>query len=254
MLLDDYEWSDKKFAWTFEPKGGSPVVISVPHDRGFHPSDLLGIFEEREGGVKGRDSYSWSIIRDILPMTKVNAVRALFPRHFIDYNRPSEAVDFYMPFQKEEEMAFDDVRLEYIYNHYHQTIARLLKRAIQVYGQDKCLLIDFHGFIKQPSYGEYDLILGTGNRTTVNSDVDKALAGFLSAQGYKVFLPAEKTVAQGEDLYDAHFITRYYAKTFGVDAIQIETAKKFRVFEGGEIGKKLSADLAEFFRLYLNTF
>lgn len=249
MLFKGYEWSDKKFTWVFESAKGSPVIITVPHDRGFYPHEVSGFFKPREKGVKGRDAHVWPIVRDILLEVRVNAVRGLFPRRFIDYNRSIEGIN-YCPFsQKETETAFDDVGLGHIYDYYHRVIAELLEKAIQTYGKEKCLLVDFHGFTKQPSYGEYDLILGTGNRITVRSHADQALADFFSARGYKIFLPGEGKIGPQEDTYSADFTTRHYAKTFGIDAIQIEVAKRFRVFKGKEIGQKLSADMAEFFEL-----
>lgn len=250
MFFESYEWSGEDFAWVFEARGGSPIVITVPHDRGFYPHDLFGFLEPREKGVKGHDDHIWPIVKDILLGVRANAVRGLFPRHFIDYNRSPEGINYYPFSQKEAETAFDDTRLRHIYNHYHQAVAKLLTKAIRTYGQERCLLVDFHGFTKQPLHGEYDLILGTGNRTTVNSSIDQALADFLSDRSYQVFLPVEETIGPKEDLYSADFTVRHYAEKFGIDAIQIEVAKKFRVLGKKEIGQKLSADMAEFFTLH----
>ena len=249
MLSKGYKWSNKEFTWVFETTKGSPIVITVPHDRGFYPHDLFGFFEPREKGVKGHDGHIWPIVKDILLRVRVNAVRGLFPRHFIDYNRSPEGISYYPLSQKETETAFDDARLRHIYDYYHRAVTRLLMKSIRTYGQEKCLLVDFHGFTKQPSYGEYDIILGTGNRITVHSSIDQALTDFLSDRGYQVFLPVEETIGQQEDVYSADFTVRHYAEKFGIDAIQIEVAKKFRVLEGKEIGQKLSADIAEFFIL-----
>jgi len=238
--------------WTFESIVGSPIVITVPHDRGFHPHDLLGLFKERGKGVKGRDIHIWPIVKDILLEVRVNAVRGLFPRHFIDYNRSLEGINYYPVSNGEPQTALDDERLKPFYNHYHQQIANFLERTIRLYREKGCVLLDFHGFSKQPAYGDYDLIFGTGNRITVKSDVDKALANFLLTRGYRVFLPAQETLGQLEDMYSADYTVRHYAEKFDIDAIQIEVAKSFRVLEGKKIGRKLSADVAEFLRLYFD--
>ena len=222
----------------------------MPHDRGFYPHDLLGFFEPRKKGAKGRDSHIWPIVKDILLRVRVNAVRGIFPRHFIDYNRSPEGINYYPLSQKETETAFDDTRLKPFYDYYHQIIVNLLRKAIRTYGQEKCLLVDFHGFAKQPSYGEYDLIFGTGNRITVHSSIDQVLSDFFLARGYRVFLPVEETIGQQEDVYSADFTVRHYAEKFGIDAIQIEVAKRFRILEGKEIGQRLSIDIAAFFRLH----
>jgi len=253
MILGNYEWSYEKFTWVFEVVGGSPVIISVPHNRGFSHHELLGLLEPRKNGVKGRDAYIWRVAKDILLRAKVNAVRGLFPRHFIDYNRSLEGINYYPLSQTEVQTALEDShRLQQFYDHYHQEITNLINRAIEIYGQNGCLLIDLHGFAKQPPHGEYDLIFGTGNRITIRSEVDRDMAKFLSSRDYKVFLPADESIGPSEDSYSADFTTRHYAEKFGIDAIQIEVAKKFRVREGEEIGQRLSADLAEFLTEYFN--
>jgi len=251
MHFDSYEWSYEKFTWIFEVKAGSPIVIAVPHDPGLSSHDLLGFLNPRKKGVKGRDGYVWPIAKDILLGAKINAVRGLFPRDFIDYNRSLEGINYYPLSQNEAQTALDDMAgLQCFYDYYHQAIARLLIKAIRIYGKKSCLLIDLHGFAKQPSHGEYDLIFGTGNRITVNSNIDQAMAAFFSDRGYRVFLPAEEAIGPLEDIYSADFTTRHYAEKFGIDAIQIEIAKKFRTREGEEIGKKLSTDLAKFLKTY----
>jgi N-formylglutamate amidohydrolase len=250
MFFEMHQWTCEEFTWVFEAAEGSPIIITVPHDRGFSSYDLYGLLESRENGIKGRDKYVWPIVKDILLGAKVNAVRGLLPRTFVDYNRPPDKTSGYSS-EEEIQIAFDDPRLRGFYGHYHQTIAQLIRKAIEKFGLRKCLLMDLHGFSLQPPYGEYDLILGTGNRITVNSDVDQRLADFLATRGYRIFLPAEKPIGPSEDKYDAEFTTRHYAQEFGIDAIQIEIAQKFRVLEGIEVGQQLSADMTEFFTLYL---
>lgn len=253
FFLKKYIWSNTDFIWTFKANDYSPIVVTIPHDRGFHPSDFTGLFELRKKGVKGHDKHVWPIVMDIINNVNVNVVRGLFPRHFIDYNRSPGGISYGKFSQTESETAFDDERLLQSYNSYHDRIVKFLMEAIQRYGSEKVLLVDLHGFIKQPTYGEYDLIFGTGNRSTVRSDIDKIFAHFMTARGYKIFLPTESIMIIGQnDKYDADFTTHYYAEKFGIDAIQIEIAKKFRVLEGTETGQKLSADMADFLKLYFS--
>ncbi len=250
LSLKNYKWTDKNFSWVFEFVIGSPVVITVPHDYGFSSSEIFGLFEQRKDGVKGRDHHVWPIAKDVLLKVGVHAVRGLFPRSFIDYNRSPEGINYYPLSQEKAQTAFDDDSLKSIYDSYHHAIANLLTNAIAKRGREKCLLIDLHGFTNQPSYGEYDIILGTGNRITIhNSNIDQLFSDFFSARGYKVFLPLEAAIGPLEDKYSADFTTRHYAERFGVDAIQIEVARKFRTIEGADDGRRLSVDLADFFRL-----
>ncbi len=252
LFLDGYKWTNVNFTWKFEAVGGSPAIITIPHDGGFHPSDLLGLLESRKDGVKVRDMHVWPIVKGILLKTRVNAVRVLFSRHFIDYNRSPKGINYYPLSQAGAEKAFDDENLRGIYDSYHHAIVDFLMKTIKMYGKEKCLLIDLHGFTNQPPYGEYDLILGTGNRITVNSNVDRLFADFFSARGYRVFLPEEKNIGSVEDKYNAEFTARHYAEKFGIDTLQIEVAKRLRIPVGSEVSRRLSSDVAEFIRLYFN--
>lgn len=236
MLSGFYSLPCEQSAWTLEAKDVSPVIITVPHD-GSPPHDFLGFFGERKKGEKGLDSNVWPIVKDILCITdKASAVRGVFPRGWIDFNRPPVAS------QQDMETAFDDPGLKRYYDYYHGEVARLIKMAIESHGQENCLLMDFHGFVKQPANGEYDVILGTGKKT----ELEKTLEKFLSERGYRVLSEPP------ENVYGAGFTTLFYAKIFGIDAIQIEVAKRFRTFQGREIGQKLSLDMAEFLVLNFN--
>ncbi|HSR88836.1 MAG TPA: N-formylglutamate amidohydrolase [Candidatus Udaeobacter sp.] len=253
LSLTDYRWTSRDFSWVFEFLPGSPVIMTVPHDRGFSHFDLLGFLEPRKDGVKGRDKHVWPIAKDIMSKFGINAVRGLFPRHFIDYNRSPQGINYYPLSQKKAQTAFDDESLQPIYDVYHEAVADLIMKSILKYGKERCLLIDLHGFTTQPPYGDYDLIFGTGNRVTINnSSIDQLLADFFSARGYKVFLPLPASMGPLEDWYSADFTTRHYAQRFGIDAIQIEVAKRFRTEEGVDAGRRLSVDFAEFFRSNFN--
>lgn len=237
LFCKGYQFSNNDFSWVFRVIAGSPVIITVPHDGDFFSSDISGLFQPRDNGIKMKDCFVWPIAKDVLLNVGVNAVRGLFPRSFIDYNRSPN-------------IAFTDGSLKNIYDSYHQAISDLIKCSMVKYGREKCLLIDLHGFTAQPSYGEYDLIFGTDNTATVkNLCVDRLLANFLTDRNYKVFLPLEKPIGLLPDKYNAGFTVRHYAEKFGIDSIQIEIARRFRTVEGAEDGRRLSADLAEFFRM-----
>ncbi len=236
----------------FETLEISPVLISVPHD-GLPFQAFSGFFETRKIGYRGRDLYVWPVAKDILVSATVNAIRGLMPRTLVDYNRAwPEGINYYPLTQKEVHTALDDVRLVQEYQHYHASIDRILDKSIKKFGRGKTLLIDLHGFSKQPPYapeGGYDLILGTGNRISIPyGNIDEILAEHMISRGYKVFLPRDTSVGPVEDYYSADFTTRHHSEKHNINAIQIEIASRFRKQGARELGQKLSRDFAEFIR------
>jgi len=224
-----------------QSKKSSPVIITIPHDGIFHDSDWQGILKFREKGVVGRDKHIWPIVRDVILRTnKLSVVRGTFPRRIIDYNRSCDNFDI---------PSLVDGRMQQFFSNYHYAIEAFIERALSVYEKHHCLLLDIHGFDIQPSNEEYDIILGTNHRKTIQSgsDIDSQLASFLRSRGYKVFLPTSKAVS-GEKYIGAYTICQYSVK-YQINAIQIEIAKKFRTKKGLELGKKLSIDLADFIEL-----
>jgi N-formylglutamate amidohydrolase len=203
---------------------------------------------------RGRDMNVWPIAKDIIQTYHANAIRGLLPRAFVDYNRSwPEPINYYPKTQKEVHTALDDERLSHLYIYYHDSISRILKGSINQFGKENVLLIDLHGFSKQPPYSPsvgFDLIIGTGNRATVpHGDIDIRFAQYMSKLGYSVFLPKELSLGLEEDYYSADFTTRHHSESLNINVLQIEIASKFRKKEGECIGKKLSADIAEFLRL-----
>src|SRR6187551_1326205 len=107
----------------------------------------------------------------------------------------------------------------------------LVKLSLGFYGS-RALFIDLHGFGAQPSFGTFDLILGTANRGTVATDADVRFAQSMRAKGYTIFLPREKTcIDDVPDPYDAGFTTRNVFLKTGVDAIQLEVSAEIRMHE-----------------------
>jgi len=242
--------SAKDWLTVFEAKEGSPVTISVPHD-GLPYHDLSGLFEPRKIGYRGRDKFVWPVAKDIILHARVNAVRGLMPRTLVDYNRAwPEGINYYPLTQKEVHTALDDERLVEPYQQYHHTIDRLVRKSINLFGKEKTLLIDLHGFAKQPPYapeGGFDLIFGTGNRVTIPyGDVDVRLAQHMIGRGYRVFLPKPESLGEIEDYYSADFTTRHHSEKHNINVIQIEIASRFRSLGSRDIGQKLSRDFADF--------
>ena len=216
----------------------SPILLTIPHD-GFNANDFDGFFERRSSKhVLEKDARAWHIARHInLNGEKpvANMVRGLLPRPMVDYNR--SVLDG----------AFQDSALLSYYYIYHAQIKRLIKRSLAEYG--RCLLLDIHGFVNQPDFGEFDVILGTQHRTTVVSDVDIEFAAFLRDKGYNVYLPTEGKIKS--EKFGGGFTVVKYSR-LGIDAMQVEIAKEFRVKNANK-RKKLTRNIREFLEGYKNS-
>ncbi|MFZ1075703.1 MAG: N-formylglutamate amidohydrolase [Minisyncoccia bacterium] len=235
----------------------SRVILAVPHD-GFIANDFAGMFQVRRSGVKGRDAHVYPIVNDIvygalMRGAKIDVVRFLMARAYVDANRELPSGANLDP-DTQGQTALDDTRLKGVYEHYHSELCRLVEQSMRMFGKENIIFLDMHGFGKQPKIAPtegYDLILGTGNRTTIHfGEVDRLLARFLEARGYKVFLPAETPAVPEGDPFSAGHTTRWYAKHYGINAIQIEIYSAFRKRESQQQGQKLSADLADFLSKY----
>jgi N-formylglutamate amidohydrolase len=246
--------STENFSLVLSHQKPARVILAVPHD-GFIANDLTGLFISRKRGIKGRDAHVWPIVNDIVQRclangVRVDAVRLLVPRAYIDGNREAPTGTNLDP-DTLGQTAFDDPQLAATYWHYHGKLGRLVERSITAYGAEQVLFIDLHGFGKQPSFapaGGYGLIFGTANRSTIHHGVvDREFAEFMEVRNHAVFLPGEVPIRPEGDPYSAGHTTRWYANRYGINAIQIETCPAYRRREGELQGKKLAADLAEFF-------
>lgn len=250
--------------WDSDGFDAGPVIVSVPHDGIHNGGDFDGLLEvrpRRPHGIHGYDRYVWPIARDVLHILPMTIIRGLCPRRYIDYNRP----DPRQPFPEETQAAFVDgetnITARRIHQAYHGAIARRIETVVQYYGRDRCLLIDLHGFGKQPAYapeGGFDLIFGTDNRRTIHfGSIDEQLGDWLTRKGYAVFVPRSLPTGDKiddddlvEDWYSAGYTTRYYAQKYGINAIQIEIARRFRQKDATEAGRALSYTIGLFLRNY----
>ncbi len=246
LTTRQYVIGQRDFVLTLDPVAGMwPVTLSVPHDT-LSGYELQGLVPERARGVRGKDKLVWPVVRDVVIQTPAAVVRGLLPRSICDYNRaepPGVCYDFYG--SREPDAAYESPAVAVLWRAYHEAISRRLTLARRA--GLRPLLLDMHGFGRPAPYGEFDLILGTGNRASVGSDVDLRLGEHLSRAGYRVFVPKERPRVPGVDDYlDAEHTVRWHAVSDGVDAIQIELSRRFRVPEAGAEGRRLSACLAEF--------
>jgi len=246
--------SNSGFCQTLEHSAPTKILLTVPHD-GLIAADF-GFFKPRDKGpdgrraIYGRDTHVWPIVRDIVDHADkdgvgIDAVRFLVPRMYVDANRalvPEDNLDPDTPHQT----ALDDPRLIPAYENYFSVIRQQVTRSIEAYGKDKILFIDCHGFGGKLQ-ADFDLILGTANRTTLkHSDVDRQFAAAMREFGYRVFLPEKVPVSPQGDPFSAGHTTIHTARTYDIDAIQIEIANRFRTREGTEQGLLLAAHIASF--------
>jgi hypothetical protein len=177
------------FGITFVPSVAPPrVFITVQHD-GLSRHVFESIYENRTSGTEPDSRtllLAMRLFRAAAP--HVGVIYSLFPRRILETNVPPDE-------------AYRDPALGPLYDSYHQEVERYLKAAVRAHGS--CTLLDLHGFSSagQPYYappGGYDVILGTGNRSTVPhhelvtgvlNDLDYRVRDALTEAGLAVFCP-----------------------------------------------------------------
>jgi len=245
--------SNHNFSIVLSHPEPSRVILAVPHD-GLISNDFSGMFQVRASGVKGRDAHVWPVANDMVQRAlqlgiRIDTVRFLMARAYVDANREMPC-DCNLDPDTIGQTALDDLSLASVYQSYHGELSRLVERSIKKFGVEQVLFIDLHGFGRQPKIAPpngYDLILGSANRSTIHyGEVDRALAKFMEERGYSVFLPGERPIVPQGDPYSAGHTTRWYAKRYGINAIQIEIFSTFRRREGQAQGEKLAVDMTHF--------
>lgn len=233
-----------QYVQTMTARQPSRVLVTVPHD-GVGGEALFGPFvPKRRSGCSARDFGVWPIVRDVIAEAPANVVRGLLPRCYVDYNRDAAE-------------AYESPQFAVSHAQYHGAIFAQVQQMVRWFGVEGLLVLDVHGFSDQPSYAPrdgYDIVLGTGNRSTIlRGEPDRALAAHLRAHGYEVFLPdvAVQNPRPGHsDYLNGGHTVHLAAREFGINAIQIEIARRFRGRDSAAIGTKLSADLAAFVKEY----
>ncbi len=223
---------------TFVTSTISPYLLTVPHD-GLPRSHFPASLPSRQQGVTVRDMRTWPIAQDIAREVPVNSVRGLLPRTFVDYNRGREE-------------AYEEASMSADYDHYHHSICSCVEGMRESFPAEELLLLDIHGFGEQPPYapaGGYDLILGTGNGTTIlHGQPDQAFADFMTSKGYTIFLPARNPIRATGDWFDGGHTIRWHAAAHEINCMQIEIAPRFRARGAETLGKQLASAIAHFLR------
>ncbi len=208
--------------------GSLPVLLSVPHDGSL---TLINGVSLKKYDLGPRDYWVSEIAKDIV----INSQK-------LSGKSPTLIV------QKIHRKAIT----EEIQKYFEDVCISLLKELVRRHIQNKILHLDLHGFINQPSFGEFDLILGTAHRKSLKgSNIDYLFSKFMGDKGYKVYLPqeipksGEKFTAEPE-----HTLVQKILKANipNVISMQIEIASRFRRKEGQKEGEKLSQDIANYIR------
>jgi len=178
------------FGIAFVPSMAPPprVFITVQHD-GLSRHVFEGLYENRKSGTEP-DSRTLLLAMRLFRAASphVGVIYSLFPRSVLETNVPPDE-------------AYRDPALKPLYDSYHQEVEGYLAAAVRAHGT--CALLDLHGFSSdgQPSYappGGYDVILGTGNRSTIphheagteaTDDLDYRIRDALTEAGLAVFCP-----------------------------------------------------------------
>lgn len=235
--MREYTVSTDDFVWTCTPTQPTRVVLSVPHDAPSWSKDFEQLFARRRE-CSAPDVHAWIVAAELMQRVPIIVLRQTIHRAFLEVNT-------------ERGHAFVDPTLEPLYDAYHQKIEKTLLCADGNILQS-ALLIDLHGFTNQPTYGEYDCILGTAHRNTLKkgSVADIRLAHFLEGYDMRTFLPGELPLtAQGSDRYNGGATVRMHGGKNKHTAIQIETHKKFRG-DDPEPRNRLVTALEEFIQAY----
>jgi len=243
--------NEKNFIITTE-NYNSPIIITVPHGgiKNGQGSWLELFFQKRirlednsidgEKIVLGGDGQIMHIVADILKKYKANAIIGVLPRLFVDYNR-------FIP-----QIAYADKSMKPFYREYHKSIDKIVKKLLTKH--KNIILFDFHGFGTQPIKGrEFDIILGTNNQSSPKK-VDNFLYSYFKKQ-YQVFCAAIDGLPEESDLYKGDTTNFHYYEKYGIDALLVEIAPKFRSskkIDSKEKGKILAEDFAKFFYVLEN--
>jgi N-formylglutamate amidohydrolase len=217
-----------------------PILITVPH--GGMPrrygSWLNYFFEKRpedDNHITKGDAYIWHVVADILKKYPANAVVGLIPRCYIDYNRFDDT-------------AYSDRNLKLFYEAYHDAICEIIKKLSKKWG--RIVLLDFHGFSKQPiARKNFDIILGTNDGESSLSGIDKIIYRSMKDK-YKIFCSGQDRLPR-ESVYRGDTTNLYYHNKYNLDGVLVEISPRFRkkTSESKRAGIELAYDFSTVFKV-----
>lgn len=239
MQINGYTVRQQDFVHSCLPKEPARILLTIPHTPMLSRADAAFLFTPRARGIITDDDNVTAISSAVQRQLRVGAIRGMLPREFIDLNRATSNAQRESLGIRDKALAYADPSLEVVYTRYHGAITEEVRRMIQHHGASKCLVLDLHGFFKQPSYapeGGFDVILGTLYRQSIpHGNPDHDLAGFLGQAGFRVFCPETTPTREGRgDLFSGGFTCAHHAQQQTINVIQIEFAPALR---GGDPAK-----------------
>lgn len=196
--------------------GQYPIILSVPHDGGIRIVGAATRIETQrraERGLGTRDLGTLALARACrrqLSERGVNPSLLWFDLHrsHVDVNRSPDNEPFAEGFQGE-------------YEEFHRALAREIERNLA--HASRCLLVDFHGYVRSPGPEQYDIVVGSNCGTTSPRAFDRKIVDDLGTHYRTVFSPdATQNVSA---IYRGGWIVRSAADQWsskGLDAVQLE--------------------------------
>lgn len=241
--------------------GTLPVVISSPHGGGMVPSDLSPRVCDEDGEVCLNDQNTHLIAAavgdelELLTGARPYQIINRIDRLYIDHNRSNSANP------NGNNQAYEDPDGRPYYEHYHGAVRESVDRVLQDHGRG--LLIDVHG----QSQFDNTVIRGTRNGQSVENLLQingegaligpKSLFGRMEELGYPVTPPNLPLSEEREVFYNGGHILATYGshRTTGIDSIQIEFSRDYRVSSSGPpVWEQSARDLADAINVFLTTY
>ena len=241
--------------------GAIPIIITAPHGGGMIPSDVSSRVCDGSNDVCSNDQNTHllavavcdqlELLLGARPYQVVNRVDRLY----IDMNR-SNADN---PYGSND--AYDDADARPYYEFYHGAISESVSRVLDDFGRG--ILIDIHGQSKYPN----TVIRGTRNGQTVTHLLEtygeqaltgtNSVFGQLELAGYPVTPPNEPLADEPETVYNGgHTVATYGShRTSGIDSLQIEFAREYRVTTADpDIWQQTALDLADAIKVFYDNY
>lgn len=215
-------------------KGTLPLIISVAHGGYSNFKEL----PKRSKGILGIDKGTITLSKALIEIIeaklesrnvteKVSYIISHVARKNIDLNR------------KMEDGCPDFELSKRIYNYYHKIIEEMIEKNIEKHNYS--LLIDIHGFEKHkrpPGFRDVDIILGTKNLKSLNSEPlsKRNWKNTIRGRIIKKFLDINIAIAPGhprrkEYVLKGGYITQRYGASSikHSQAVQIEFSDEIRL-------------------------
>lgn len=222
----------------FRPPAVTPVplVVSIPHTGTWLPGEVAASLASAEMAAQPMTDWHLHELYDFLPRLGATTIFATVSRFVVDLNRPPQPRPLYpgrfetglVPlatftgepvFREPPDETTMAARRQAWHAPYHERLAETLEDFRTRFG--RVVLVDAHSVASGPNllHGalEHEIYLGDRDGATCGAWLIERLAGAFAAEGMGVSV---------NDPYKGGYITDYYGRMEGVEAIQIEMAQR----------------------------